>query len=73
MVNGCFSPKICKWLWNYLSLYIDLFATQIDRQYSNYVARKSDPALHQKWSFPLRISSVIVTKSAVSCRFGHIH
>ena len=29
--------------------------------------------LHKKWSFPLRISSVNVTKSAVSCRFGHIY
>ena len=29
-------------------------------------------SLHKKWSFPLRISSVSVTKSAVSCGFGHI-
>ena len=29
--------------------------------------------LHKKWSFPLRISSVNVTKSAVSCGFGHIY
>ena len=29
--------------------------------------------LHQKCSFPLMISSVNVTKSAVSCGFGHIH
>ena len=28
-------------------------------------------ALHKKWSFPLRISSVNVTKSADSC--GHIY
>ena len=27
----------------------------------------------KKWSFPLRISSVNVTKSAVSCGFGHIY
>ena len=27
----------------------------------------------QKWSFPLRIFSVNVTKSSVSCGFGHIH
>ena len=31
------------------------------------------PTLHKKWSFPLRISSVNVTKSAGSCAFGHIH
>ena len=29
--------------------------------------------MHKKWSFPLRISSVNVTKSAVSCGFGHIY
>ena len=27
----------------------------------------------KKWSFPLRLSSVNMTKSAVSCRFGHIY
>ena len=30
-------------------------------------------SLHKKWSFPLRISSVNVTKSAGNCGFGHIH
>ena len=30
-------------------------------------------SLHKKWSFPLRIFSVNVTKSAVSCEFGHIY
>ena len=29
--------------------------------------------LHKKWSFPLRISSVNVTKYAVSCGFGHMY
>ena len=29
--------------------------------------------LHKKWSFPLRISSVNVIKSAVSWGFGHIY
>ena len=29
--------------------------------------------LHKKWSFPLRISWVNVTKSVVSCGFGHIY
>ena len=36
-------------------------------------AKSSYHSLHKKWSFPLRISSVNVTKSAVSCGFGHIH
>ena len=30
-------------------------------------------SLYKKWSFPFRISSVNVTKSAVSCGFGHIY
>ena len=30
-------------------------------------------SLHKKKSFPLRISSVNVTKSKVSCGFGHIN
>ena len=29
--------------------------------------------LHKKWSFPLRISSVNGTKSAVFCGYGHIY
>ena len=29
--------------------------------------------LHKKWRFPLKISSVNVAKSAVSCGFGHIY
>ena len=29
--------------------------------------------LQKKWSFPLRISSVNVTNSAFSCKFGHIY
>ena len=28
---------------------------------------------YKKWSFPLRISSVNVTKSPGSCGFGHIY
>ena len=31
------------------------------------------PTLHKKWSFPLRISSANMTKSAVSCRFGYTY
>ena len=29
--------------------------------------------LHKKWSFPLKISSLNVTKSAGNCGFGHIY
>ena len=30
-------------------------------------------SLHEKWSFSLRISSVNLTKSVVSCELGHIY
>ena len=30
-------------------------------------------SLHKKWSFPLRFSSVNLTKSVVSCGFSHIY
>ena len=30
-------------------------------------------ALHKKWSFPLKVSSVNVTKNIVSGGFGHIY
>ena len=50
-----------------------------DRVYENARNRKYDgyqralATLRKKWSFPLRVSSVNVTKSAVSCGFGHIY
>ena len=33
----------------------------------------NETTLHKKWSFPLGISSVNATKSAVYCGFGHIY
>ena len=41
--------------------------------WANYLGGFIFLLLHKKWSFPLRISSVIVTKSARSCGFGHIY
>ena len=42
---------------------------------NNWASKPSSflPSLHKRWSFPLKISSVIVTKSAVSCVFGYIY
>ena len=31
------------------------------------------PSLHKKWSFSLRVSSVYVTRSTVSCQFSHVY
>ena len=38
-----------------------------DNYKTNYIS------LYKKWSFPLRIASVNVTKSAGNCGFGHIY
>ena len=35
--------------------------------------KKCQLTLHKKWSLPLGISSVNVTKSTVSCEFDHIY
>ena len=37
------------------------------------ITKRHASTLHKKWNFPLRISSVNVTKSAVSYEFGHIY
>ena len=42
-------------------------------QFYNKMVQVLQIALHKKWSFLLRISSVNATKSAVSCGFGHIY
>ena len=39
----------------------------------NKVKANVSITLHKKWSYQLRISSVNVTKSAVSYGFGHIY
>ena len=45
--------------------------TACNRNHINFTIESLE--LHKKWSFPLRISLVHVTKSAVSCGFGHIY
>ena len=49
------------------------FAKDITQQSSKLFTAFLDVALHKKWSFPLRISSVNVTKSEISYGFGHIY
>ena len=47
------------------------FRTQPGNKNGTFLAKIL--TLHKKWSFSLWISLVIVTKSAVSCGFGHIY
>ena len=50
--------------WKEVELNMNLHTSSI------YLEKKP---LHKKWSFPLRISPVNVTKFVVSCGFGHIY
>ena len=65
VISGCHS--FCVGLKNLIMGYtwIDIFSNELIMVYR--ILHK----LHKKWSFPLRTSSVNVTKSAVFCRFGH--
>ena len=58
---------ICSLFLLYWSCHFVVFRS--DLHYVKYV----ETPLHKKWSFPLRISSVNVTKSAANCGFGHIY
>ena len=73
--NGSFFSYISKsvcflfyesfiWLCKNLKIIVEKYVSKEQK------AGISDASLHKKWSFPLRISSVNVTKSAVSCGFG---
>ena len=47
----------------------------LEKEVENLCKQRRDaklPSLNKKWSFPLIISSVDVTKSAISCKSGHI-
>ena len=54
--------------------YINKHNTSIRKYIKNILVESEQQlSLHKKWSFPLRISSVNVTKSSDSCGSGHIY
>ena len=56
--------------------YLVLFPIFCSLMYKNlpiFHWQLAEATLHKKWSFPLMVSSVNVTKSAGNCGFGHIH
>ena len=55
------------------SSWICLWSIETDPSFCKSSSNEKHLPLHKKRSFPLRISSVNVTKSAVSCKFGHIY
>ena len=68
--------SVCKIDWHFICLCIcDLRGCfkKFSWHVSNNLASNLNLSLHKIWSFPLRISSVNVTKSAFSCGFGHIY
>ena len=54
--------------------YINKRSTSIRKYIKNILVESEQQlSLHKKWSFPLRIPSVNVTKSSDSCGSGHIY
>ena len=54
--------------------YINKHNTSIRKYIKNILVESEQQlSLHKKWSFPLRIPSVNVTKSSDSCGSGHIY
>ena len=54
--------------------YINKRNTSIRKYIKNILVESEQQlSLHKKWSFPLRIPSVNVTKSSDSCGSGHIY
>ena len=59
-------------------IYLDCFGLKLSfhekiRTEITFIHDVETVSLHKKWSFPLRISSANVTKSAGNCLFGHIY
>ena len=60
---------------DFFSYEYNLYIASVDVEslFTSIPLDKTIKTLHKKRSFPLRISSVNVTKSAVSCDFGQIY
>ena len=64
---GNYCTKYCLLLMIPLETWNLLFLTKVIFHGTHHLT------LHKKWRFPLRISSVNLTKSAGNCGFGHIN
>ena len=54
-------------------LFLQMIISTFQQAFHKYLFYSVSASLLKEWSFLLRISSLNVTKSAVSCRFGHIY
>ena len=53
--------------------YTNIMLFFANERHQIHIIFNSHKSLHKTWSFPLRISSVNVTKSGGNCGFGHIY
>ena len=67
--------KFIRWLyfWSFLNEVVCLICFSLHRKLCSFLFQNRSECTAQKWSFPLRISSVNVTKSAIFSRIGHIY
>ena len=67
--------KFIRWLyfWPFLNQVICLICFSLHRKLCSFLFQTRSECTAQKWSFPLRISSVNVTKSAIFSGIGHIY
>ena len=54
-------------------LLLQMIILTFQQAFHKYLFYSLSVSLHKELSFPLRVSSLNVTKSGVSCRFGHIY
>ena len=72
-VEGDTIEKYIHYLWINICLMVRSRASCFSKQKPPFWGILRETHCTKKWSFPLRISSANVTKSAGSCRFGQIY
>ena len=58
----------------YIAIFLNFLMIKLTRHYFlGWQATVSQSSLHNKWSFPLRVCPVNVTKFTRNCGFGHFY
>ena len=75
LIFQIYSTKSCNMVFyeNLVLWEIKIYVINQDIYFLTHVNRTKIFPLHEKWSFPLKIFSLNVTKFAVSYGFGHIY
>ena len=66
-------PREKRFFFKFRTLHISKINSFLDLKRNTIIRQKLRTALHKNRSFPLRISSVNLTKFAEDCGFGHIY